>query len=185
MIFLIFKCLVFFKYQSAVYFSPEMFIMSQGTCQIACKTATPGTSQAEYKLRICHIGVMKGTIVTLHGGLQPLYAKRNFYLMNTKGSTHELCNLLIKIALLEEESWAYVLVLAANHNSLAALDASPHTLIKEKKKSAFVLRQLQLFSQPRTDISFKSKLYNCFPFAFLPVHWNRRWGESPTHPIVT
>lgn len=46
----------------------------------------------------------KGTVVTLHGGLQPEDAKRNFYLNNTKGSTHKLCNLLIKSAGLEEES---------------------------------------------------------------------------------
>ena len=83
-----------------------MFIVSKGTCQIACKTAKPEMSQAECKLRICHIGVMNGIIVTLRGGLQPLDAKRNFYLMNTKGNTHKLCNLLIKTADLEEESWA-------------------------------------------------------------------------------
>lgn len=80
--------------------------MSQGTCQIARKTATPGTSQAEYKLRICRIGAINGTIVALPGGLKPLGAKRKFYLMNTKGITHQLCNLLIKTADLEEESWA-------------------------------------------------------------------------------
>lgn len=105
-IFLTFECLVFFKYQSVVYFSQKIFIMNQGLCQIACKTSTPGTSQAEYKVRLSRIGVMDGTIVTLYGGVQPLDAKGNFYLMNTKGSIHKPCNLLIKTADLEEESWA-------------------------------------------------------------------------------
>lgn len=87
-------------------FSLKTIIMSQGTCQIARKTATPGTSQAECKLRICRIGVTNGTIVALCGGLKPLGAKRKFYLRNTKGSTHQLCNLLIKTADPEEKSWA-------------------------------------------------------------------------------
>lgn len=58
------------------------------------------------KQRICHVSIMNGTIVTLRGGLQPLDAKRNFYLMNTNGSRHKLCNLLNKTADLEEKSWA-------------------------------------------------------------------------------
>lgn len=67
--------------------------------------------------------------------------------MNTKGSTHTLHNLLIKTANLEEEL------------SLAAPDAFILFYLRgNKEKEAFVLRQLQLFTQPRTDIYFKTKL---------------------------
>lgn len=56
--FLTFEHLVFFKYQSVVYFSQKLFLMSQGTRQIGCKTATTGMSQAECKLRICCTGLV-------------------------------------------------------------------------------------------------------------------------------
>lgn len=58
MFFLTFECLLFFKYQSVVNFSQKLFLMSQGTCQIGCKTATTGMSQAECKLSTCCTGLM-------------------------------------------------------------------------------------------------------------------------------
>lgn len=85
---------------------PQKCLSRATTRQITCKTATAGAYQAECKLRICQIGVMNGTIVPLCGALQPLDAKSNFYLMNTKATTHKLCNLVIKTADLGEESWA-------------------------------------------------------------------------------
>lgn len=57
MFFLIFACLLFLKYQP-VNFSQKFFLMSQGTCQIGCKTAATGMSQAECKLSICCTGLM-------------------------------------------------------------------------------------------------------------------------------
>lgn len=56
--FLTFEHLVFSKYQSVVYFSQKLFLMSQGTRQIGCKTARTGMSQAECKLRICCTGLV-------------------------------------------------------------------------------------------------------------------------------
>lgn len=90
---------------------------------------------------------MGGTIATLHGGLEPLDSQRNSYLTNTKGSSHILHNLLINTANLEEEL------------SLAAPDAFILFYLRgNKEKEAFVLRQLQLFTQLGTHIYFKSKL---------------------------
>lgn len=52
MFFLTFECFLFFRYQSVVNFSQKLFLVSRGTCQIGCKTATTGMSQAESKLSV-------------------------------------------------------------------------------------------------------------------------------------
>lgn len=97
--------------------------------------------------------------MTLYRQLQPQDAKRNIYLINAKGSTQKLLNLLIKSTGLEEDSWMLWIFFFFN---------------KEKKYEAFFTLNAGLTDFP--DLGFKNTFYS------LQFRGTERADRDPSLP---